>query len=179
MCVWLSNTPPPANHDGCEPVEVATTTRKIHPLWFASPVVIILALTMSSDGTLRWPSSSTFLTVVAVAAGSVLFVGVGVLRSLSKAPATSTVTVLSAERVHALAASTLARYAALHGYTPSPAVVQAMLPPLATFRPMTLDAAHEMVALITADILNAHAVRIGSIHRVAPSHVRQLVEAVQ
>lgn len=179
MCVWLEGTPRPRNHDGCEPVEVATTTRKIHPLLFASPVAIVLALTMSSDGTLRWPSSSTFLTVIAVAAGSVLFVGIGVLRRLPKTPVTPAPVVLSAEKVHGLAASTLARYAALHGYQPTPTVIEAMLPPLATFRPMALDAAHDFAALITADIVNAQAVRIGSIHRVAPSHVRQLVGAVQ
>ena len=178
MCTWIAGTPRPANHDGCEPVEVAGA-RRIHPALLASPVAIVLALTMSSDGTLRWPSSSTFLTVIAVAAGSVLFVGVGVLRRLPKTPAMPTVTVLSAERVHALAAGTLTAYAEIHGYTPSPAVVAAMLPPLATFRAMDLDAANDLSALITADIVNAQAVRIGSIHRVAPSHVRQLVGAVQ
>ncbi len=179
MCVWLSNTPPPTNHDGCEPVEVTGTTHRIHPALLASPVVIVLAPTMSSDGTLRWPSSSTFLTVLAVAAGSVLFVGVGVLRRLPKTPVTPAPVVLSAEKVHGLAVGTLTAYAEIHGYTPSPAVVQAMLPPLATFRPMTLDAANDLSALITADIVNVQAVRIGSIHRVAPSDVRQIVGAVQ
>ena len=179
MCVWLEGTPRPVNHDGCEPVDAVVSARRIHPALLASPVAIVLALTMSSDGTLRWPSSSTFLTVIAVAAGSVLFVGVGVLRRLPKTPVTPAPVVLSAEKVHGLAASTLARYAALHGYQPTPTVIEAMLPPLATFRPMALDAAHDLAAFITADVVNGQAVRIGSIHRVAPSHVRQLVGAVR
>jgi hypothetical protein len=180
MCLWPEGTPRPVNHDGCEPVEVVATGRNMGAL-LAAPA-LVAALVFATSGvtgkTVPLPSTGIMLAVVVATAVAVLGVGVGVLRGLPKAPVTASVALLPAERVRSLAAGTLTAYAEIHGYTPSPAVVQAMLPPLATFQPLALAAAQDHAAFLVADIVNAQAVRVGSIHRVAPSDVRQLVGAV-
>jgi hypothetical protein len=177
MCVWLSGTPRPANHDGCEPVQShGRSSRTLHPVLFAPVAIALVLVAMSSAGTVTFPSVGVMIATVAVVGVIVVGVGVGVLSQLPRTSDTRPVTVLSGENVRYLARCTLTEYAAVNGYQIDTAHAEALLPSRSSFAPMAPATASSFCVSLVADIVNTAAIEQGSPSRITPAQVRRLIE---
>jgi hypothetical protein len=179
MCDWHLNPtqPRPANYDGCLPLRVTRATNRKSSTYLVPSLALAigaawgiptLALTDSAPRVGALVLGASLL----VAFVAVIGVGVGVLVNVDRA--TGEVK-LSASNVHLLACDTLATFARVNGFDPTPAVIHSLLPARSTFTRMAPSEARALAQRLTVDVVNLQAARVGDPLRITPADVRELV----